>query len=194
MLDLIDTLKPQLERRTLHSNAIPTHVQVLCSLHFLATGSYQDVIAVAGGVSQSALSRFSHIFLDAMPYHIHQHIYMPRDDEEVDQTKLDFYRLARFPQAIGCIDGTHVPICPPSRIEYIFRNRKSTHSLNIQVVCDAKNITDIVAKFPGSTHDADIFRHSGLYQRLERGDFDDGYPLGNVISSPQINVYTHVCL
>ena len=58
ILDLIATLRPHLESSTLRSNAIPTHVQVLCSLHLLASGSYQNVIAVAGGVSQSALSHF----------------------------------------------------------------------------------------------------------------------------------------
>ena len=70
ILDVIDLLKPHLESRTLHSCSIPTHVQVLCSLHLLSSGSYQRVIAVAGGVSQSALSRFFRRFLDAMLSHL----------------------------------------------------------------------------------------------------------------------------
>ena len=100
---------------------------------------------------------------------------------EIQQTKLSFYRIAQFPHVLGCVDGTHVAICPPSGLEYLFRNRKNTHSLNVQVVCDANHvITDIVAKYPGSTHDVYIFMHRGVQQWLERGDFDDGYLLGDV--------------
>lgn len=80
---------------------------------------------------------------------------------------------------IGCIDGTHTPICPPAASEYIYRNRKSTHSINVQVICDAANIiTDIVAKFLGSTHDSYIFHISGIYTRLAAGEFGERFLLG----------------
>ncbi|KAJ1100788.1 hypothetical protein NDU88_005863 [Pleurodeles waltl] len=191
ILELIDLLKPQLEHQTLRGCAIPTHVQVLCSLHLLASGSYQGVIAVAGGVSQSAVSRFLTAFLDALVTHMSHFIYLPRNEAEINSTKLDFYRIANFPHVIGCVYGTHIQICPPGNLEHLFRNRKCTHSLNIQVVCDAHYvITDIVAKFPGSTHDSYIFRHSGIHQRLERGEFGDGYLLGRATDTLQ--TYTQV--
>ncbi|KAJ1125205.1 hypothetical protein NDU88_003640, partial [Pleurodeles waltl] len=86
--------------------------------------SYQGVIAVAGEVSQSALSRFFRRFLDAILAHMSRYIYLPRNEAEMNSTKLDFYRIANFPHVIGCVDRTHIPICPPANLEYVFHNRK----------------------------------------------------------------------
>lgn len=41
-----------------------------------------------------------------------------------------------------------------------------------QLTCDAEyRVTDVVARWPGSTHDARIFRTSGLKARFQRGKF-----------------------
>lgn len=40
-------------------------------------------------------------------------------------------------------------------------------------------IIDVVARWPGSVHDATIFQHSRLRQRFEEGDFQSGILLGN---------------
>ena len=37
---------------------------------------------------------------------------------------------------IGCIDGTHIPITAPSNNEADYVNRKSIHSINVQVHVD----------------------------------------------------------
>jgi hypothetical protein len=42
---------------------------------------------------------------------------------------------------------------------------------NLKVVCDARNIiTQVEAKWPGSVHDARIFRESNLNTRFARGE------------------------
>ncbi|XP_051809351.1 RNA-binding Raly-like protein isoform X2 [Acanthochromis polyacanthus] len=38
-----------------------------------------------------------------------------------------------FPSVIGCIDGTHIPITAPSHNEGDYVNRKSIHSMNVQI-------------------------------------------------------------
>lgn len=44
-----------------------------------------------------------------------------------------------------------------------FRNRKSYFSLNVQAVCDADlKLMNVVARWPGSAHDATIFNNSVL--------------------------------
>ncbi|KAK4312648.1 hypothetical protein Pmani_015944 [Petrolisthes manimaculis] len=65
---------------------------------------------------------------------------MPRGMLEVIATKQNFYRVANFPNVIGLIDGSHIPIAAPSLNEDIYVNRKNFHSLNIQAVCDANQI------------------------------------------------------
>lgn len=86
-----------------------------------------------------------------------------------------------FPRVLGTIDCTHIKILSPGGddAEY-YRNRKDYFSINVQTVCDDKlRIRDIVARWPGSTHDMTIFNSSGLLQILTRGDFGRGVLLGD---------------
>ncbi|XP_030267133.1 putative nuclease HARBI1 isoform X2 [Sparus aurata] len=73
---------------------------------------------------------------------------------------------------------TH-PITAPSHNEADYVNRKSIHSINVQIVCDAAYIiSNVEAKWSGSVHDSRIYRESNLSNRLQRGEFD-GHLLGD---------------
>lgn len=64
----------------------------------------------------------------------------------------------------------------------IYRNRKSFFSLNVQCLTDAKlKFLDVVARWPGSTHDATIFANSSIRARLETGEFGGSVILGMCI-------------
>ena len=41
--------------------------------------------------------------------------------------------ISGFPNVIGCIDGTQVPIMAPAINEADYVNRKGNHSINVQV-------------------------------------------------------------
>jgi len=70
-----------------------------------------------------------------------------------------FHDIAQFPTVIGLIDCTHVRVTPPKEIEHIYVNRKSVKSYNIQCVCDDQGkFINIVASWPGSTHDSRIYK------------------------------------
>ncbi len=79
-------------------------------------------------------------------------------------------------------------------MESCFRNRKGYCSINVQVVCDEKaHITNIVARWPGSTHDSRIFDNSHLCALLEIHAFqghlvgDNGYPCRAYLLTPILN-------
>nr|XP_055036504.1 putative nuclease HARBI1 isoform X2 [Misgurnus anguillicaudatus]XP_055042372.1 putative nuclease HARBI1 isoform X2 [Misgurnus anguillicaudatus]XP_055063138.1 putative nuclease HARBI1 isoform X2 [Misgurnus anguillicaudatus]XP_055075733.1 putative nuclease HARBI1 isoform X2 [Misgurnus anguillicaudatus] len=57
LLELCAELGPNLERETARSHALPVPLQVLTTLGFLATGSFQRELADRSGISQSCLSR-----------------------------------------------------------------------------------------------------------------------------------------
>ena len=77
--------------------------------------------------------------------------------------------IAGMPVVVCAIDGTHIKIIAPSIDEDVFVNRKKVHSITTQVVFDANfNILDVVAKWPGSTHDSCILMASGLRQLFKR--------------------------
>ena len=61
----------------------------------------------------------------------------------------------------------------------VYRNRKGWFSLNVQAVCDANRcFTNVVSRWPGSTHDSRIFDNSVLRDELEQGKYD-GVLLGD---------------
>ena len=60
-----------------------------------------------------------------------------------------------------------------------FVNRKQFYSINLQAVCDSDAfITNIVARWPRSTHDSRIFKNSNIADKLRDGALD-GILLGD---------------
>ena len=65
----------------------------------------------------------------------------------------------------------HVRLKPPSVNDYAYVNRKNYHSINVQLICDAKlRFLNVVARWPGSTHDSFIFQNCSVGRRLQAGD------------------------
>ena len=70
---------------------------------------------------------------------------------------------------VGAIDGSHIPISQPVKDQECYVNRKGFHSIVLQAVCDASMaFVDVFAGFPGSVHDARVFRNSPLFAALPR--------------------------
>ncbi|CAH1983742.1 unnamed protein product [Acanthoscelides obtectus] len=106
---------------------------------------------------------------------------MPNEADEIIRIHNGFYRICRFPRVIGYIDGTQIKIQSPGpQDEEVFRNRNSDFPINSQIVAgpDLK-ILDIVARWPGSTHDSTIFNASYLRAHFEGRQFENAVLLGN---------------
>ncbi|XP_067258730.1 putative nuclease HARBI1 [Chanodichthys erythropterus] len=107
---------------------------------------------------------------------------------------LRFYATGSFLQVIGVIDGTLIPILTPSVDGHVYICRKGYAAVNCQVICDHKGlITDIVARWPGSTHDSFMFTNSSVGQEAQnsQGQWrllgDSGYPLRPYLFTPVAN-------
>lgn len=75
----------------------------------------------------------------------------------------------------------------------MFRNRKQYFSINVQAVTDAKKrFVDIVARWPGSSHDATIFNASRLKAKFEEGQYNNCVLLGK--TQKFIPVYRVYCV
>uniref|UniRef100_A0AAY5KRK5 DDE Tnp4 domain-containing protein n=1 Tax=Esox lucius TaxID=8010 RepID=A0AAY5KRK5_ESOLU len=72
------------------------------------------------------------------------------------QDILRLFCVTAFPNVIGALDCTQIRIKLPSEAhEGDCVNRKSFHSINVQMICDAACIiTNVEAKWPGSVHDS----------------------------------------
>ncbi|KAJ1163737.1 hypothetical protein NDU88_004190 [Pleurodeles waltl] len=118
--------------------------------------------------------------------------------EELDPVKADFYAMGHIPNIIGAIDGTHIAFVPPLKNELLIRNRKSFHSMNVQMVCPADQyISHVNAKDARSVHDAYILRNSStpyVMAQLQRHRVwligDSGYPNLSWLLTPVRNPRT----
>ena len=84
------------------------------------------------GVDQSTVSRIVNRVTNAFLRRMNEFIVWP-DQRKADGNKRAYYRMRRFPNVIGCVDGTHVRIQAPFDQEHEFVNRKNDHSINFQV-------------------------------------------------------------
>ena len=83
---------------------------------------------------------------------------------------------------IGAIDASHIPIQAPAEHQLEYNNRKMTHSVILQAVCDhSRKFTNCFAGFPGSAHDSRVLSNSQLCKLVERDQHvlfpNDGYHL-----------------
>ncbi|TKS65903.1 putative nuclease HARBI1 [Collichthys lucidus] len=171
-------IRPHISNITSRSHAL-TSQQILCvALRFFANGSFLYNIGDAEHLSKATVCRAIRRVCLALKRLLHIFVVFP-GHKPVRAIKEEFHRIAGFPNVIGCIDGTHIPITAPSHNEADYVNRKSIHSINVQIICDAAHIiTNVEAKWPGSVHDSRIYRESNLSARLQHGEFD-GLLLGD---------------
>ncbi|XP_030254806.1 putative nuclease HARBI1 [Sparus aurata] len=171
-------IRPYISNITNRSHAL-TSQQILCvALRFFANGSFLYNVGDAEHLSKATVCRAVRKVCLALKRLLPIFVIFP-GHKPVRAIKEEFHRIAGFPSVIGYIDGTHIPITAPSHNEADYVNRKSIHSINVQIVCDAAYIiSNVEAKWPGSVHDSRIYRESNLSNRLQRGEFD-GHLLGD---------------
>ena len=75
-----------------------------------------------------------------------------------------------------------------------FINRKQFYSVNVQAVCDSNAlITNIVARWPGVTHDSHIFDNSTIAEQFHNGSIngllvgDSGSACRSYLMTPLLN-------
>jgi hypothetical protein len=178
--ELCEILEADLERPTRRSSALSVEVQLLTALQFYGSGSFQWMVGRSEGLSQPTVSRVVDSVTAALCKLARTEITFPMMPRTIVQNKLDFHAIAGFPNVLGAVDGTHIAIKSPSVAEDSYVNRKGIHTINIQGVCDAKlRLLNVVAKWPGSSHDSFMWRSSNLRKLFEDGHAPDGWLLGN---------------
>ncbi|XP_050065266.1 putative nuclease HARBI1 [Aphis gossypii] len=127
------------------------------------------------GIHKSTASRIVKLVSHNIAILHPQFVNFPNNENDFKKIKQDFYNIAKFPMVIGALDCTHVKIKSPGGDNAeVFRNRKNFFSINVQTICDANlKIQDIVARWPGSSHDSTIFNNSEIRRKLEIGKMRD---------------------
>ena len=128
-----------------------------------------------------------------------QFISFPHTPAQVAEIQEEFFNIAGFPRISGVIDCTHV-LLHASNLgpdEHVYVNRKGKHSINVQLICKPDyTISNVVARWPGATHDSRIFQMSRICRAFARRRVsgillgDSGYPLLPFLMTPISNPTT----
>ena len=81
-----------------------------------------------------------------------------------------------FPQAFGCVDGTHITIVQPLENSHDYFSYKMKYTLNVQGICDYQGrFIDVDCRWPGSVHDAKVFSNANINYLLQEGKLPQVY-------------------
>ena len=197
--DLCHLVADDIEPLANHPHALPVAVKVTAALYFYAGGTFQNPIVGLGGISQPAISTAIKAVTASIVRHASRYIPgIPVTPERQRRVKRDFMALYGFPGVLGAVDCTHLQLRAPALHSGAYVNRKGTHSINVQVICDASQyILNVFANYPGGSHDAFIMEQSVIPAVFERDPppngwllGDNGYPLNTWCIVPYITPTT----
>ncbi|XP_064642046.1 putative nuclease HARBI1 [Lineus longissimus] len=161
----------------------------MLALRFYASGSFLQIVGDLQGYDKGTVSKIVVAVSNALVGIKDDFIKWPTEQDECRKIHTGFYEV------IGCVDGTHIKIQSPSTplwfrengegpnkptYESCFVNRKQYHSINTQGICDHRGkLINVVARWPGATHDSHIFKESEIGQHLSENNMQEGYLLGD---------------
>ncbi|XP_071582183.1 putative nuclease HARBI1 [Temnothorax nylanderi] len=145
---------------------------VLTALRFFAIGLYQKGVGndYLVSISQPAVSRaIKAVAVGITEILANKWIQFSRTEEKREALKRRFQEERNFKGVIGCIDCTHVTIVRPKKHEEAYANHKGFHSIYEQAIASHDlEILNINARFPGTVHDAFIWRYFAIRDEMIR--------------------------
>lgn len=175
---------------------IPVEKSILLTIWTLANQecfrSVSDRFALPRGHAHTIVLKVCKLLCN----NVNKYIIWPKN-EEARQNMIGFDTLRgerSFPNVFGCVDGSHIFI--PGKEDNSYYNRKGLYSIVLQAVCNSKKkIINVTCGWPGSFHDARVWKSSKIYNKLKYhkqdwlpGDTylvgDSAYPLDKFIMVP----------
>ncbi|XP_067844276.1 putative nuclease HARBI1 [Heptranchias perlo] len=145
---------------------MPVALKVITALNSYVIGSFQSATVDISRISQIVHSCIQQV-TKVLFCRVEQYIIFPTDLSSQQDRACGCAVVVGFPRVQGIIDCTHVAIGAPGHEPATFINRKGYHSINVQLVADHRNINmQGCARYPGSFHDAFIFRHSTIQSAI----------------------------
>lgn len=112
--------------------------KVAVPLYYLASCCEYRIVANQFGIHKATVCKTIHEFVKATnKILIEKYLHFPNETEAITISS-HFEQRSKIPNIIGFIDGTHIPILPPSKGYRDFVNRKGWPSLILQAVVDAE--------------------------------------------------------
>lgn len=160
-------------------------------LRSMGDPGFQVGVAEDLGVDRTTVCKTIDNVMDKILLKASDWIKFPSTIQEVNAAKVQWHRRFRLPTVIGSLDCTHVEIKKPSVHGDEYVNRKGYASINVQATVNAnEEFTSLSAEWPGSVHDARIWRRSPIRDIVSKynGDAcllgDSGYGISPWLITP----------
>ncbi|CAF0959072.1 unnamed protein product [Adineta ricciae] len=176
--ELIRQIGPHLQREdTTFRLAIPVEKRVACALYLLGSTCELRTAANLFGIGRTTAGQILHEFCEVLVNNFfHRFIKFPTTSQEIQNTVNDFYIRCGYPMCIGSLDGTHIPIKPPTGFETDYFNYKKYHSvIMLAVVNSSLLFTYVNVGAPGRCNDSSVFSRSTLSDVIQMPIYANHY-------------------
>ncbi|KAL3500807.1 hypothetical protein ACH5RR_039900 [Cinchona calisaya] len=187
------------KENTMLRDAVPVRQRVAVCIWRLATGEPLRLVSKRFGLGISTCHKLVLEVCSAI-----KTVLMPKylqwpDEESARRIKDEFEAISGIGNVVGSMYTTHIPIIAPKisvaayfNRKHTERNQKTSYSITVQGVVDAKGVfSDVCIGWPGSMSDDQVLEKSALYQRasqeLLKGVWivgGSGYPLMDWVLVP----------
>ncbi|MBN3297115.1 HARB1 nuclease, partial [Amia calva] len=147
--------------------AVPVEKKVSITIWKLATNVKYRIIGHLFGVT---VCRSIHEVCHAVDKHLQpRHLCRPNHDKFVELCNY-FNSRWGFPQCVGAIFGSYIPVIAPEEFHHDYFNKKGRHSVIHQGVIDGHGrFWHICVGFPRSGYDACVLQQSSLWTVANKG-------------------------
>lgn len=178
-------------------NPVSFEKALLITLWYLGNSASMRGVGVIFGIAKSTVHKYVHLICRILTSTTSKVILWPKTHNDLMKTEREFFDQCSIPGVIGVVDGCHIRIlCGDLSQQKAYTNRKGYRSMLLQGTCNARKMfTNIMCGYPGSCHDARVFRNSFLGQvilgnpaqlipRDKRILADSAYPLTSEVLTP----------
>lgn len=149
---------------------LPLDRKVLMCLWFLGSqGESIRTIAKKFDVCESSASVILDSIIKALNNLKTVVIQWPAPDNiTINEIVQGFFNISAFPNVLGIMATTHIPILTPKDHPEVFVNRKKSHTIVLQTICDhTMKFMDCYTGWPGSVHDSVVLCESDIFREIE---------------------------
>lgn len=152
---LCSQLQPHLQKKTVVRTPLSAEKRLAVALWRLGTNVEYRTISHLFGVGISTVCVAVHEVCGAIVQILLRKYVKMAEGEQLKAVVSGFDNKWKFPQCVGAVDGTHIPIIAPKDNPTDYFNRKGHHSIVMQALVDHRYVfQDIYIGWPGSVHDA----------------------------------------
>ena len=179
-LSLVEMIQPHVQVRSskIQKDVISVEKRVVVKLYYLKDQGLMRMMVNSFGIARNTLGGIIREICSILTHKIRKQLtkFPINNKEEVLKASSEFQARFGFPQVIGCIDDTHIPIKQPEENATDCYSYKMFYSINCQAICDAYGrLIKVEVKCPGSVHDARVFASCSAQKNFVSGSFPTFY-------------------